>query len=195
MITIDQLKAIVPNLPKSGYVFIKYLNEVMQQYHIDTPNRKAMFIAQLAHESMGFRRTQEIASGKAYEGRKDLGNITKGDGVKFKGRGLLQVTGRANYRELSKYFGVNFETSPQLLETPSYATYSAGWFWDKHALNKYADLPASWHSATRGYSPFEYLTYRINGALNGIDSRQLYYERALTVFSSLPAGSLQQPVS
>lgn len=181
-LTLEELKAIVPNLPKIGYVFLPYLNEVMERYGINTPVRKAMFIAQLAHESLGFSRTQEIASGKAYEGRKDLGNITKGDGVKFKGRGLLQITGRFNYRELSKALGVDFEKQPQLLEAPSYAVYSAGWYWDKNNFNKYADLPDTWRSATRKYTPFEYLTYRINGGLNGLDSRKEYYSRAMEVF-------------
>ena len=93
------------------------------------------FIAQIGHESGQLKYSEEIASGKAYEGRKDLGNTQQGDGVKFKGRGLIQITGRFNYIQLSKDLGEDFIKNPELLSTPKYAVQSACWFWNKNKLN------------------------------------------------------------
>lgn len=185
LITIEQLRAIVPNLPKNADVFIPYLNDTFRLYDITTPGRISAFIAEVAHESMGFSHTQEIASGKAYEGRTDLGNIYPGDGKKYKGRGLIQVTGRINYLTCSKaLFGDDtLIKHPELLETPQYAVLSAGWFWSMKGLNKFADLPDSWRSKTRKYSPFQYITYLINGGQNGQFYREAYYKRALSVLS------------
>lgn len=181
MVTIEQLKAICPNLPKNADVFIPYLAEVATKYNINTKARIAAYIAQIAHESGQFRYVREIASGKAYEGRKDLGNVIQGDGVKYKGRGLIQITGRANYKLVGKALGIDFENNPQLLETPRYAVLSSGWFWDNRGLNKFADLPDTWRSATKKYTPFQYITYRINGGQNGYADRLKYYNKALQV--------------
>lgn len=183
MITFDQLKSIVPNLKPSADVFVKYLNETMDKYEINTPQRIAAFIAQIAHESGGFRYTKEIASGDAYEGRKDLGNVFKGDGRRYKGRGLLQVTGRNNYSIVGKELGIDLIKVPELLETPQYACLSAGYMWQKIKGNGLADLPDDWRSATKGYSPFSYITYRINGGLNGLSDRIEYHNKALGVLA------------
>ena len=86
------------------------LQVTLEAYGIDTRLRIAHFLGQTCHESAGFRTTEEFASGEAYEGRKDLGNIKKGDGRRYKGRGLLQLTGRANYAEHGKMLGVDLET-------------------------------------------------------------------------------------
>lgn len=174
-ITWEQLKKIVPHASKNADVFVPHLNKTMERYEINTRPRIAMFIAQLAHESGSFRYTQEIASGAAYEGRKDLGNTEPGDGKRFKGRGLIQCTGRDNYRACSKaLFGNDvLLTTPQLLETPQYACLSAGWYWEKRNLNIYADKGA-----------IKTVTVRINGGLNGYDDRKEFYERALGVLAT-----------
>ena len=106
--------------------FYQPLVDTMEKFQINTPKRQAAFIAQLAHESGSFKYVKELASGKAYEGRKDLGNTQPGDGVKFKGRGLIQLTGRANYQKASDYFNEDFIDHPELIETPKYATLVAG---------------------------------------------------------------------
>lgn len=179
MITLLQLRTICLYAPKNLDVFVPYLNGTMQRYGIDTSKRIAAFIAQIAHESGQFKYVREIASGKAYEGRKDLGNVIQGDGVKYKGRGLIQITGRVNYKAISKDLGIDFENNPTLLETPHYAMLSAGWYWDRKQLNKFADLPDDWRSDTKKYTPFQYITYLINGGLNGYEDRLDLYNRAL----------------
>ena len=111
---IDTLKKIIDN----SYItqeLVSSLNETVNEYGITTNLRLSHFLAQIIHESGGFKYTEEIASGSAYEGRQDLGNITQGDGIKFKGRGLIQLTGRNNYQDLSDAFGINFIKSSQEL--------------------------------------------------------------------------------
>lgn len=165
--TLEQLQAIMPNGKARITNFLDALNETVEKYDLDTPPRLQIFIAQLAHESGELRYVKELASGQAYEGRRDLGNVQVGDGVKYKGRGLIQITGRTNYKALSDAFGVDFVTSPELLEQPKYAALSAGWFWNSRSLNKYADV-----------GDFLMITKRINGGTNGLADRQMYWERA-----------------
>jgi putative chitinase len=132
--------------------------------------RKSAFIAQIAHESGQFNYVTEIASGSAYEGRKDLGNTIVGDGVKFKGRGLIQITGRANYGLCSTALTGSSHTfidNPELLATPLYACLSAGWYWNSRGLNTLADM-----------GDFMGITKRINGGTNGLASRLEFWERA-----------------
>lgn len=147
--------------------FVTPLNDAMFEYHIDTPTRQAAFLAQLAHESGEFRYIREIADGSAYEGRRDLGNTQPGDGTRFRGRGLIQLTGRANYAKLSKAWGIDLIAKPELLETPAYAARSAAWFWSVNGLNAIADS-----------GNFTLLTRRINGGLNGYAERCRYWEAA-----------------
>ena len=111
----------------------------MEHFEIDTPRRIAAFLAQIGHESASLRYVKEIASGSAYEGRKDLGNIHPGDGVRFKGRGLIQITGRSNYKQVSDALDYDFIKNPTHLEWPGPACFSAAWFWHSRGLNKYAD--------------------------------------------------------
>lgn len=151
--------------------FVPYLNGAMEHYQINTPARVAAFLAQLAHESGGFRYVRELASGRAYEGRKDLGNIYAGDGVRFKGRGLIQITGRANYQRLANDLQlVGLLQNPHWLESDKWAVWSAGWFWDKTGLNALADEGL-----------FKQITRKINGGYNGLEDRYKYYERAKKV--------------
>ena len=168
MITGAQLQSIMPFAKARIPAFVAPLNAAMQEFHINTPLRQAAFIAQIAHESGELRYVEEIASGIAYEHRKDLGNTQPGDGMKFKGRGLIQITGRNNYFECGKALGVDLITNPELLETPDLACRSAAWFWTSHGLNDLADK-----------GDFERITKRINGGYNGLKERQSYYAKAM----------------
>ena len=136
ILTNEDLKAMLPLSSEANRKkYIEWLNYFMLEYDIDTDKRIAAFIAQIGHESGQLRYSEEIASGAAYEGRKDLGNTQKGDGKRFKGRGLIQITGRFNYTLISKDLGEDFISNPELLSTPKYAVQSACWFWNKNKLN------------------------------------------------------------
>lgn len=170
-IDIDQLSKICTMASRARLLkFIEPLNEAMEEFSINTLLRQAAFIAQVAHESGSFFYMRELASGKAYEGRADLGNIEPGDGEKFKGRGLIQITGRANYQECGDALGVNLLLNPDLLEEPELACRSAGWFWATRNLNQLADG-----------GDMKHITRRINGGLNGYNDRLAYYDRAMKV--------------
>jgi putative chitinase len=135
-ITNDFLKQVMPQSTEANrQKYIEWLNYFMPKYGIDSDKEVAAFIAQIGHESGQLRYVEELASGSAYEGRKDLGNTQAGDGVRFKGRGLIQITGRFNYTQLSKDLGEDFIKHPELLSTPKYAVQSACWFWNKNKLN------------------------------------------------------------
>ncbi|SHL26326.1 glycoside hydrolase family 19 protein [Hymenobacter psychrotolerans] len=154
------MAALVGTTAAEADKFLGPINQTLAAYHINTPLRVAHFLAQIGHESCGLDAVREYASGVAYEGRKDLGNVVKGDGVKFRGRGLIQITGRANYYALSKAFNVDFIANPLLLESPTYAALSAGWYWNSRSLNAMADG-----------NFFDTITKRINGGTNGYADR------------------------
>lgn len=168
MITVDQLKRIMPYAGKRADAFIDYINAAMDEFEINTPLRQAAFLAQIGHESGDLLYVKELASGAAYEDRTDLGNTQTGDGVKFKGRGLIQVTGRSNYIACGYALGLDLVDNPSLLESPENATRSAAWWWQKHGCNELADS-GDIYSVTK----------RVNGGLNGIDDRLAHYTRAL----------------
>lgn len=168
MITGTQLQSIMPFAKARIPAFIEPLNAAMHEFHINSPIRQAAFIAQIAHESGELRYVEEIASGIAYEYRKDLGNTQPGDGMKFKGRGLIQITGRNNYHECGKALGVDLITNPELLETNDLACRSAAWFWASRGLNDLADK-----------GDYIRICRRINGGLNGLKERQAYYVKAM----------------
>ena len=170
-LTNDMLRAIAPGIAKDKVaLYVPLLNKWMPYYSINTKLRQAAFLAQILHESACFRYTEEIASGKKYEGRKDLGNTEKGDGERYKGCGCIMITGRANYAAVSKGLGVDFVAHPELLKEPEYAVQSACWWWTTHNLNILADR-----------REFKQITYIINGGYNGYSSRLGYYTRALSV--------------
>ena len=104
---------------------------------------------------------EEIASGAAYEGRKDLGNVNKGDGVRYKGRGPIQLTGRANYRKYGQELGIDFENNPTIVALPSVGMLVACKYWSENNLNVFAD-----------YDDVTTITRRINGGLNGFNDRK-----------------------
>ena len=169
-ITKDQLQAIAPVPDKAADTFLSYINKYGDA--INTPKSFAAFIANVLHESMCFKYVHELASGEAYEGRLDLGNVNPGDGRKFKGRGLIQITGRANYGRISKdwYNADTLLDNPDLLATPENAVRSAYWFWTTHNLSAIADT-----------GDFVKVVKRINGGTNGLAERQAYYNKALTI--------------
>lgn len=172
MITVDQLKEILPySSEQNRRVYCNLLNVYMNVYDINNPMRVAAFIAQIGHESGSFRYTEEIASGDAYEGRKDLGNIKLGDGKRYKGRGLIQITGRANYEQISKAMDTDFVNNPHLLSTQDRAAASACWWWRSRGLNELADREINFRKITR----------IINGGYNGLADRESIYKRALKV--------------
>ena len=175
------------------------LNETFAKYDISTPKRQACFIGQCMHESMGFKVTvenlnysaaalmrtwpsrfpdmdtaekyehnpQKIAS-KVYAGR--MGNITPEDAGMYIGRGLIQLTGKDNYKAVSDALGVDLLANPQLVEQPRYAALTAGWFWNKKGLNALVD-------------DIETMTKRINGGTLGLDDRKAKINMALIAFS------------
>lgn len=128
---------------------------------MDSPRRLAHFLAQLIHESGSFRYMEEIASGQAYEGRADLGNVQPGDGKLFKGRGPIQITGRANYRRFGRRIGVDIERHPVLAAFPSIGLHLACEYWKDRGLNALADV-----------DDLEAITRRINGGTNGLADRR-----------------------
>lgn len=155
----ELLQAIPGSGPRAN-AFAAPLTAAMAEFGIDTPARRAAFLAQVAHESGSLRYVREIADGSAYEGRMELGNTEPGDGPKYRGRGLLQITGRANYASCGIALGLPLVDHPELLETPENASRSAGWFWKLKGLNQYADR-----------NMFATLTKLINGGYNGLDDR------------------------
>src|SRR5262245_64248177 len=124
-----QLRAVMPFAGKKIKIFLPLLNENFAEFDITTPLRQAAFLAQIAHESAQLLYVEEIANGMQYEGRKDLGNTQTGDGPFFKGRGLIQITGRDNYRACGKALGLDLIAEPKLLCIPVNAVRSACWFW------------------------------------------------------------------
>ncbi|WP_428553082.1 glycoside hydrolase family 19 protein [Pseudomonas edaphica] len=175
-ITDQQLLQILPNAGRQAGVFVPVLNTAMGRYGIVGTLRVSAFIAQVGHESGQLRYVREIwgptAQQARYEGRADLGNTVKGDGFKFRGRGLIQITGRANYAACGEALGLDLINQPTLLELPQHAAMSAAWFWSTRGLNTLADQ-----------KDFAKITKRINGGLTGQADRQELYDRALKVLA------------
>ena len=175
-ITQQQLLQILPNARTQAGVFVSALNTAMQHYQIVGTKRAAAFIAQIGHESGQLRYVREIwgptAAQRGYEGREDLGNTVPGDGRKYCGRGLIQITGRANYTKCGEALGLDLISHPELLELPQHAAMSAAWFWKQKGLNDLADL-----------DEFNTITRRINGGLNGLADRLALWEKARAVLA------------
>ena len=199
-ITEQQLLQILPNAGRQAGVFVPALNVAMNKFAIVTRLRIAAFIAQVGHESgqltrlvenlnysaeglmktwpsrfdlvratAAARKPEQIAN-IVYAGR--MGNTEPGDGWKYRGRGLFQVTGRANYAACGEALGLDLINQPELLEQPKNACLSAAWFWATNGLNTLADA-----------DKFEAITRRINGGLNGQADRQALHARALKVLA------------
>nr|DAH52680.1 MAG TPA: Chitinase A [Caudoviricetes sp.] len=166
-VTRAQLLKVMPNARKRVDKYLPYFNELAEKYHIDTKLRWAHFLAQIAHESGELRYTKELASGKAYEGRKDLGNTQQGDGVKYKGRGFIQLTGRSNYSKFQSYSMQPVLEKPELLEEPELCVDVTMWFWETHGLNVLAEQ-----------DNLKAIRKRINGGYNGLAECEKYLKRA-----------------
>jgi putative chitinase len=149
--------------------YVPMLNDTMSKYSIDTPLRVAYFLSQLIHESGSFNYTTELDSGQAYEGRTDLGNTQPGDGPLFKGRGFIQLTGRANYSLYGLSLGANLVDDPDLVAT-QYPADVSGWFWSNHSINALADE-----------DNINAVTRMINGGYNGLQDRIFYLQKAKSI--------------
>lgn len=199
-ITTQQLLQILPNAGQVAGVFVPVLNTAMNRYQIVVTKRIAAFIAQVGHESGHLmrlvenlnyssdalrkswpsrfnvelattvaRKPEQIAN-IAYGNR--MGNTAPSDGWKYRGRGLIQITGKNNYRACGEALGLDVIAQPELLEKPQHACMSAAWFWASNGLNTLADA-----------GKFDAITQRINGGQTGAADRQALYTRALKVLA------------
>lgn len=184
LLTLTELAAVMPRLAlPRAQAFLEPLCSAMREADITTPARVAAFLAQLAHESGQFRYFEELADGSAYEPTStdpraqrraaNLGNTQPGDGPRFKGRGPIQLTGRANYAAASEDLGVDLVRSPMLAASPAIGFRIAAWFWRSRGLNALADK-----------GDFRGITRRINGGLNGIEDRERYWAAAKAVLGA-----------
>jgi predicted chitinase len=168
-LTLKQLRTVMPNLTSAkANLYLPHINSCLLEFEIDTELRVCHFLAQLAHESAELRYFQEIASGKAYEGRKDLGNTQKGDGVKYKGHGAIQITGRANHKACGEALGLDLINNPLLITLPEHTFRAAGWYWASRGLNALADR-----------NDIRAITKKVNGGFNGLEDRMKYFARAI----------------
>lgn len=179
-ITRLQMYEILGDWDRVSY-FLHYINEWCDVFHINTPMRMAHFMAQVCHETSGLRCMRELGKPSYFrkyeEGRlgKMLGNNMKGDGARYKGRGLMHITGRANYKAYqdSGYCKGDIMENPELLEKPLGATKSGAWWWWKHGLNELADK-----------DNVVAVTKRINGGTNGLASRKRWLAKCKKVLCS-----------
>ena len=170
-LTMDKLRGIMAAAGgNSIQLYYQPLVAMMRSSQINTPLRIAHFLAQLGHESGDLRYAEELADGSAYEGRLDLGNTQPGDGPRFKGRGLIQLTGRANYTAYGTARSQDFVSEPNYLKIATDAKLAvdvACWYWTRHGLNELADA-----------DDIKLITQKINGGYNGLADRQAHLQRA-----------------
>ena len=176
-ITAQQLKALCPRLGMDAQLLAAVTQGVAvacAEADLNTVDRQAMFLAQVIHESGGFRWMTELGGKEyfeMYEGRRDLGNVEEGDGYRFRGRGWIQLTGRANYARAAEALGIDLVADPSLAATNhTVAARIAAWFWRTHDLNPIADQ-----------QDVKRVTKRINGGYTGLSSRLAQYRRCLQV--------------
>lgn len=168
--TPEQLGLIMP-MSGNRDAWSHLLTVEMDRAEINTVIRAAAFIAQAAHECNELRSLVELTGGQIYDGRADLGNTRPGDGPRFKGRGIFQLTGRANYHAASLVVGIDLEANPEQAADPQVSVKTAVWYWQSRGLSALADV-----------FDFRGITRRINGGYNGLLERTDYYHRALEVF-------------
>jgi predicted chitinase len=191
LVSAEQLLVIMPKLELSqAEAFVPSLNAAMFEFEIVNRARISAFLAQLAHESWQLRKWVEMAhshgvpgcslcatkgphkAGEQYEGRIALGNTQPGDGVKFAGRGPIQLTGRANYEAAARAIKVaDLVKDPAVATKPEVGFRIAGWYWQSRGCNPLADQ-----------GDFREITRKINGGFNGLEDRERYWATAKTVF-------------
>ena len=180
VISLPQLLQVMPGARLRAGIFLAALNGALHRYGIDSAKRTAAFLAQIGHESGELRYVRELGSDQ-YLSKYDTGTLAirlgntpqaDGDGQKYRGRGLIQITGRRNYLACSQaLFGDDrLLQQPELLEQPQWASESAAWFWQSNGLNELADK-----------DQFTTITRRINGGLNGLEDRLQLWARAKAV--------------
>jgi putative chitinase len=160
------------------------LAATLESYDITSRLRIAHFLGQTCEESAGYRTTEEFASGKEYEGRTDLGNTQKGDGPRYKGRGLLQLTGRANYADYGKAFGIDLVNNPTLAAQPALSLKIACEYWKRHSINADCDR-----------DDVQAVTRKVNGGLNGLADRITFTQKAKAAVARLQAIALSGAAS
>ena len=188
-VTPEHLAAIAGRTTALMPALADWMNTLCPSYEIDTAREYGHFLAQACHETDHFKTLREYASGSAYEGRADLGNTQAGDGIRFRGRGIFQTTGRANYLQLGIKKGRRdlFINTPELLEQPEYAVWSACEFWKTRGLNDVANhadtdvLKKKYRGNIIDVSPVEYISLTINGGYHGMEERKKYYALAQQV--------------
>jgi predicted chitinase len=186
MITAEQIKLISPHVQKLD-IYLDPLNEGMREFEINTANRVRAYTVNLLHESQSFLYMKEIGDGKQYEGRVDLGNDKPGDGVKYKGRGPIEITGKGMYRLCGLALGLDLITKPELLEDSANGFKASAWFWNYKGLNGVADHSEDWtifiknrqYPNGKMFTKFEWICYKINGGFNGYEQRLEFYNKAL----------------
>lgn len=160
------------------------LAATLESYDITSRLRIAHFLGQTCEESAGYRTTEEFASGKEYEGRQDLGNTQRGDGPRYKGRGLLQLTGRANYADYGKALAVDLVNNPTLAAQPALSLKIACEYWKRHDINADCDRDDA-----------QAVTRKVNGGLNGLSDRIAFTQKAKTAVARLQAVQLSGAAS
>ena len=188
-VTPEHLAAIAGRTTALMPALADWMNTLCPSYEIDTAREYGHFLAQACHETDHFKTLREYASGSAYEGRADLGNTQAGDGIRFRGRGVFQTTGRANHLQLGIKKGRRdlFINTPELLELPEYAVWSACEFWKTRGLNDVANhadtdvLKKKYRGNIIDVSPVEYISLTINGGYRGMEERKKYYALAQQV--------------
>lgn len=184
LVTLEQLKQIYPVAAKAGRCekYIDSLNTTLQKFNIVEPIQIAAFLSQVAVESAELRYVRELGDDK-YLSKYDTGDLAKrlgntteadGDGIKYKGRGFIQCTGRYNYEQCGKALGLDLINNPELLEQPEHAWDSAGWYWSLRKINNYANDIVK-------------VTKLVNGGSNHLKERTQYYELAKKVLGILYA--------
>lgn len=174
------IKKIAPNAkPAIAQGLANSMDKVVAEADLTTPLRQAHFLAQIAHESAGFQTTTEYASGKEYNNRRDLGNVAPNDGIRYKGRGLIQITGRFNYRSMGKALGQDFEKNPEELAYFPWAALTGAVYWKQHNINRYADR-----------DDVRAVTKSINGGYNGLADRERYLKLAKAAIAGQPQGGI-----
>jgi putative chitinase len=175
-----QFAALTPGLEAAKRaLYLPLLTAAAAQHGITTPVRLSAFVAQLLHESAGLQYFEELwgptPAQERYEGRVDLGNTEPGDGKRFKGRGPIQITGRANYARYGKLLGLPLEQDPALAATPAVGFAIAGLYWVRNGLNELADRNT--------LQSFKQITKRINGGFNGLEDRVARWRLAQKVLA------------